>query len=288
MRPEDSMSPQSSVETFVRPKPSLYMGGTATWKNDEIEDIVRATVIPRTKYVAKSNSAKAQQAKEALEADSYNLQRIIDLGYVYASEVQYDKAANVLIRGWKRVGELEDSTERFMFLMKLSEVSFRNRQFKQAHAVLMDIDEQEDYYEKKAYQLLCCHVFAEVGQGSEALSMFSKAIDGESFENSIKIWAACALRLKKVGGHEAGKESLVKKARRGPNYPMDQSRIQTVESWAIMSEQWKDENGWNAMFNLEDGLPKWMIKVLIFLACLFFVYLLYWLETRNLHNMKML
>jgi len=266
----------------------LYMSGTANWKKDEIADIVRATVIPRTKYVAKSNSGKAQQAKEALDDDPYNLQRIIDLGYVYASEVQYDKVANVLIRGWKRVGELEDSTERFMFLIKLSEASFRNRQFKQAHAVLMDIDAPEDYYEKKAYQLLCCHVFAEIGQGSEALSMFSKAIDGEPFETSIKIWAACAIRLKKVGSHEAAKEALLKKARTGPNNPMDQSSIDTVENWAIMSTEWKDEGGWKAPFNLEDGLPRWMIKVVIFLACLFFVYILYWLETRNLRVMKMI
>lgn len=272
----------------MRPTPLLYMGGTANWKKEEIEDIVRATVIPRTKYVAKSNSIKAQKAKEALEEDPYSLQRIMDLGYIYASEAQYEKAANVLIRGWKRSVELEDFTERFAFLMKLAEVSFRNRQFKQANAVLMDIDEPEDYYEKKAYQLLHCHAFAEIGQGSDALSMFSKAIDGESFENSIKIWAACALRLRKAGGHEAGKEALVKKARTGPNHPMDQSRIQTVESWAISSEQWKDENGWNAMLNFEDGVPKWMIKVGIFLVSLFFVYLLYWLETHNLRSMNML
>jgi len=269
----------------VRPKPALYLGGTARWEDDEVGDIFRATVIPRTKYVMKSNSNKAQAAKEALEEDPYSLEKIIDLGFIYASEVQYEKAGNVLMRGWKRVGELTDPAERFYFLMELAEVSFRNRLYKQAHAVLMDIDEPQDYYEKKAYQLLSCHAHAEIGDGSKALSVFIKAIDGETFGSAIKIWAACALRLRKVGAHEPGKEAIIKKARTGQDFLMDQSRIQTVESWAMLNDTPTDLKG---LLNFEDGMPKWIIVAGVMFIMMCWIAVLYWFEVKNLRNMKML
>jgi len=271
-------------ESERRPKPSLYMSGTAGWKNDEVEDIIRKAVLPRTQS-KRSNSDEAQTAKKRLEADPYNLDRIIDLGYTYASEYQYQQAAQVLLRGWKRVGEIKAPGERFMFLLKLAEVSFCNRQYTQAHAVLMDVEQPQDYYEKKAYQLLSCHAHAEIGDRSSALAVFSKAIDGEEFGTVIKIWSACAIRLKQVGAHQPGKEALLKKARRGQNFIMDQSRIETVESWAIMSDTPENTKGW---FNYEDGVPKWMVVAFAMFMLSMFMGFLHWLEKQSLRNMKML
>lgn len=273
----------------VRPKLSLYLGGTACWKNDGIEDIIRSSVVPRNKHVPLSITDKARKAKEALEEDPYSLDKLIDLGYIYASEVQYEKAANVLIRGWKRAGELKEPSDRFSFLLKLCELSFRSQQYKQAHAVLMDIEKPDDYYEKKAYQLLSCHVHAEIGDGFSALSVFSKAIDGEAFEDAIKIWAACALRLQKVGAHPAAKEAMLEKARKEQNHYMEHSvdsRIQTIEMFATMND--KKSKGLQNLFDLENGIQKWMIAVGVMLLCLPFIWCLHWLEGRNLRNMNML
>jgi len=266
------------------PKPSLYMGGTARWESDELEDIIRSSVVPKKKYVMSSISDKAKRAKDALEEDPYSITNIINLGYIYASEVQYDKSANVLIRGWKRSAELPEPSDRFKFLMKLSEVSFRNHQFKQAHAVIMDIDEPEDYYEKKAFQLLSCHCHAEIGDGSKAMAVFCKAIDGEDFEKAVKIWSACALRLKKVGVHPMAKEAVLKKARSGQNFYMDSARVQTVESWTMMSERKDEARPW---LDLEDGVQPWMLVVCIIFFVLLLFYVLHWMEQRNLSNMSM-
>jgi len=270
---------------FVRPKPTLYMGGTGHWKDDEIEDIIRSSVCPKQKFEMPSISNSTKKAKDGLEADPYNIERIVDLGFAYTSEVQYDKAANVLIRGWKRSSELKNPSDRFDFLMKLCEVSFRNHYFRQAHAVLMDIEEPEDYCQKKAFQLLSVHIFAEMNDSPKALSVFSKAIEKEEFEMAVKIWAACAIRLKKAGANEVAKTAVLAKARSGQNHFMDQSRIQTVESWALMGSDVQNKKGW---FDLEDGIPKWMLKAAAAFFAFLLIWFLYYLETRSLRSMKML
>lgn len=268
----------------VKPKVSLYMGGAARFKDEDIEDIIRSSVLPRKQYKMPSISNKAKEAKDRLEKDPYNIESIKDLGFIYAAEVQWDMAANVMMRGWKRVNDLKDPGDRFTFLMKLCECSFRTHKFRQAHAIVMDIDEPDDYHEKKAYLLLSCHVHAEIRDQLNTLKIFSKAIEGEDFEIAIKIWAACALRLKKVGGFEVAKNAVMNKARSGQNYHMDQSRMQTVESWAIMSANPEEKK---SLFTLEDGIQPWMIKAAIAFVCLIFVYLFYLLEQRSLRALKL-
>lgn len=260
----------------------MYMGGTASFKDSDLEDIIRFSVLPRRMHKLPSTSDKAKRAKDALEKDPYNVELINQLGQIYASEAQWDKAANVMIRGWKRAAELKDPNDRFAFLMRLGEASFRNHQFRQTEAILRDIDEPEDYYDRKAFQLLSCHTYAEVGDAPRALEVFSKAIASEDFDNAIKIWAAAALRLKKVGAFEAAKNSVLNKARSGPNYHMDQSRMTTVESWAIMSANPEQKD----MFDFSDGIPRWAIAVAVGLVLLLVCYVLYVLEQRSLQSMN--
>lgn len=264
----------------------LYMGGSARWQEDEIEDILRSSILPRKMYRMPSLSNKAQKAKNRLAEDPYNMEYLKDLGLIYASEYQWELAANVLVRGMKRVSELKDAGDRLMYLMKLAEASFRCRKFRQAHAVLMDVDVPDDPPEKKAYLLLSCHTYAEIGDSPNALKAFSKALEGEEFESAIKIWAACALRLKAVGVFEAAKNAVMNKARTGPNYVMDQSRMQTVESWALLSSS-GEEKGWRDYFNTQEGTQPWMYKG--FFAVLAFVTIcfLYVLESRSLQSMNL-
>lgn len=277
----------------MRPKPCIYMGGTANWQHDSIEDIIRVSAIPKHKYEPPSMSKAARDAKDRLEDDPYNLDRILDLGYVYASEAQNDKAANVLIRGWKRASELKDPKERFTFLLKTAEVSFRNKQYKQAVAVLWDIEDPEDYYDKKALQLLSCHAYAEGGENTQAIMTFSKAIEKEEFNSAIKIWAACALALKKAGAHELAKEGVMKKARTDQGRSMDEARVQTVETWSQIGT--KQDKGFIAkMISLEDAVsingntvPKIFIYATMVFCVLVLFLLLYWAEQRSLASLKM-
>jgi len=272
-------------------KPVLYMGGAANFKGEEMEDIIRSSVLPRHKVPFKSISNVAKEVKDKLEDDPYNIEHIRDLGYLYCAEFQWDKAANVMMRGWKRASELKTADERFEFLMKLAEVSFRDFHFKQAHAIMMDVDEPEDYNEKKAYQLLSCHIFAENGDAPKSLAIFSKAIEGEEFESAIKIWAACALRLKKVGAYEAAKNAVMNKARSGQNYHMDQSRIQCVESWAIMSNDGEKKATPWYQIDLDaiqrDGPPTWMKGSAVGFVVFLFTMWLWWLESRSLQSLKL-
>jgi len=267
----------------ITPKCRLYMGGCAGFKNEDIEDIIRSSVMPRSKVVQSSTTRTAQIAKDALDEDPYNIELIKNLGLIYSSEHQHDKAANVMVRGWKRSAEITDATDRFNFLMKLSESSFRNRQCRQAYAVIMDVEEPTDYNEKKAYQLLSCHILAEIKEAPKAMQMFSKAIEGEEFDMAIKIWAACAIRLKQVGALEAAKNALMNKARPGQQAAMDKSRIETVESWGIMSAS---SGTPKSLPSLEDGPQKWMIGVFMGLWLLLIIYVLYWLEGRSLRVLK--
>lgn len=275
----------SSVQIFEIPEVTLYMGGAAGFKDEDIEDIMRSSVLPKNPYVMPSISNRAQAAKDRLATDPTNMDYIRELGFIFASEVQWNLAANVLIRGWKRVSEFKDSSERFTFLMKLAECSFKNKQFRQADAILHDIEPpQQEGVEKKAYQLLYCHTCCEINKESLALKIFNEAVRDESFEGAIKIWAACALRLQKVGGFEVAKSTIENKARGGQNYTMDQSRMQTVESWARMSNEPEEEK---PMFSLQDGVQPWMIKAAVAFFLVVFLYILYLLERRSLRNLKL-
>lgn len=272
----------------MKPRTSLYMSGTFYFKDEDLEDIIRMSVLPKRKVEMPSMSNASKAVKDKLQEDPYNIELIKELGLIYGSEAQWDKAANVMMRGWKRASELKDPRSRFEFLIKLAEASFRNRQFRQTAAILMDIDEPEDYYERKAYQLLSCHTYAENGDAPKALAVFSKAVEGEDFETSIKIWAAVALRLRAVGAFEAAKNAVMNKARSGPNYYMDQSRLQTVESWAIMSSTQDDTpKGWEDYFNFDDGIPKWIIYVGVAFVSLIIIYVLYCIERRSLESWRL-
>lgn len=267
------------------PEVSLYMGGAANFKDEDLEDIIRSSVLPKDPYRMPSYSNRAQAAKDRLAEDANNMELIRDLGFIFCSEVQWDLAANVLVRGMKRSNEFPDPKDRFMFLMKLAEASFKNKKFRQAEAVLKDITvPDEDGPEKKAWQLLACHTYCELDKQVDALKVFNEAVKSTEFEDAIKLWAACALSLRKVGAFDVAKNTIMNKARSGPHYQMDQGRMQTIESWAVLSTTPKAPL---PMWSLEDGLQPWMKKSLISVLCFIIFVILYILEKRSLAKLKL-
>lgn len=274
---------------------NLYLSCGTQFKMYDVEDLIRFSVLKKTSSGMPSNSNRVQEAKDALQKNPYDLKLIKKLGFLYADDFEFEKAANVMVRGWKRASEFEDRDERFEFLMKVAEVSYRNFQFKQASAVLMDIEEPEDARKKMAYLLLMCHVHAQAGDAPKSLSSFSKAIDAEGFDAAVRIYAISALSLQKVGAFEVGKNALYDKVRKGDNKYKDEDKLIKIERLvnALGKEKKKGQGTSNGpldeLFLIVDGKPsKTMLKGLAALAGILLLVLIYWLEQSSLRKNKII
>lgn len=266
----------------------LYMSGGANFKRQELEDIIRMSVNTKgagSKLKSMSNATKA--IKDQLDDDPYNMELIYALGGRYFSEFEWGYCSNTMLRGWKRVKELKTEKEQFSFLMKLCEASYRNHQFKQAHAVYMDIQEPDAGYERKAYLLLGCQVFAEVKNAQMCLASFSKVVESEGFEDAIPLWAACALALRKVGVFQQTATTMNQKVRSGPTHHMDQERMKTVESWSVMGTDSEEKEESALKLTMEGKPPKKVIQGVVAVLVLLLVWMFYVLEQRSLrrHNL---
>jgi tetratricopeptide (TPR) repeat protein len=220
---------------------------------------------------------ETKRAKDALTADPYNLQLIYELGMEYVKEEKWKEATNVMIRGWKRVSEFKEPSARFTYLYQLAECSVICKQYKQAYAILMDMEDPEDPEDLQAYSILQCKVYCENDQLQKALKAFHKALEGiTTFEDALPVWTQTVFALKKVGAYEAAKSAIDRMAETED----DQNKLKVLSTMNDLKETLeKSEKGSN--------LPKLgVIGVLVFFLCLF-TYFLYVLETRNLKSMKM-
>jgi len=150
----------------------------------------------------------ARRARDALAESPHSMLWINELGRIYADEAQWDKCEIALLRGWKRAGEIEDPGVRLCFLLKLCEVSYYLRKHKQAMAVLKDIDEPEAPDEFQAYLLLACRVHACNNDLEGAMRFFSRAIERETFQSSLKVLALTMFDLQKAGAYEPAKHAV--------------------------------------------------------------------------------
>lgn len=266
----------------------LYMSGGSNFKRQELEDIIRMSVNNKNSGShLKSMSNATKEIKDQLDDDPYNMQLIYALGQRYFGEFEWGMCSNTMLRGWKRNKELGSEKEQFTFLMKLCEASYRNHQFKQAHAVFMDIQEPDAGYERKAYLLLGCQVHAEVKDAQKCLACFSKLVEKEGFEDAIGLWAACALALRKVGVFPQTATTMNSKVRSGPAHHMDQERMKTIESWSVMSQDGEGEKESALKLTLEGKPPKKVIQGVVGILVLLVVWMFYVLEQKSLrrHNL---
>jgi tetratricopeptide (TPR) repeat protein len=213
-------------------------------------------------------SEEAKRARDALAESPHSMLCINELGRVYADEAQWDKCEIALLRGWKRASEIEDLGVRLCFLMKLCEVSFYLRKYKQALAVLKDIDEPDAPDELQAFLLLACRVHACNNDLEGAMRFFSRVIEKENFRSALKVLALTMFDLHKAGAYEPAKHALESMA---GSRDKDQLR---------MFDDALEQRG--SPKATTDQLVKYALMGVKALAVLLMVFLLYRWEQRSL------
>jgi hypothetical protein len=152
-------------------------------------------------------SHEAKNAKELLAKDPYNMEHICDLGIAYAKDEQWEKSANVLLRGWKRAKEITDVQKRFEFLILLTMGSMNLKKYRQALAVLEDIEEPLEF-NASALNALKCQVYCANNDAPRGLKAFNDAILGLDFDQALSQWQLCHEMLVKGGLAETTKTLL--------------------------------------------------------------------------------
>lgn len=244
-------------------------------EREDILDVVKMALRPRPVLIQKPGLPDALKVvRDALTEDPFNMILINELGRLYASHARWACCSNVLLRGWKRAKEISDAHIRFRFLMKLSEASFRQSKFKQAFAVLMDVQEPtgEDL---KCYLLFACQVSANVGDTQRALKFFQKAIDGESFQRAVRVLALTMFDLQKANAFESAKGAL---AKMGNNSAFDESSLEMLHTIVNKSSTRKTPVQWDKIF----------IGVVVAIFVMLVIYGLWLLEQRSLQGLKSL
>jgi hypothetical protein len=156
-------------------------------------------------------SFAAKRAKDELAADPTNMSKIGGLGMAYAKEGKWEQSMNVLLRGWKRVKEFKDPLSGFRFLCLLSQASFQMKKYRQAHAVLNDIQLPPDLPDVSAstYYVLQCQVCCANNEQQKGLKAFHNAIEGQDLIGAGAHWAVCIEQLTKVGLLEVTRSALM-------------------------------------------------------------------------------
>lgn len=242
-------------------------------EREDILDVIKTSLRPRPIVELKPGlSETLRVAREALAAEPYDMLLINELGRLYASEAKWSHCSNILLRGWKRASEIEDAHIRFRFLMKLCEMSFRQSKFKQAFAVLQDIEAPEKGEELKAFLILSVQVCASVGDTQRALRFFQKAVEGETFPRAVRILALTMLDLMKANAFETAKSSLEKL---GKDY-FDESSLKMLQNFAERQNEKAAQIDYSKLF----------IGIAVALAVMVVVYLLWLLEQYSLSKIQ--
>jgi len=157
---------------------------------------------------APSRTNSAQVAKVALEQDPFNLDLIEDLGQCYAEASHWTQARNVMLRGRHRLKEFHSEDRRFNFSMRICEAQYQCKHFKDAVAVLEEINEPSDPGSALARAQLACRVYAAAKQKQRALKEFHRAVDGREFDVALRTWCLARLDLQAAGALETAKSMM--------------------------------------------------------------------------------
>jgi tetratricopeptide (TPR) repeat protein len=224
-----------------------------------------------------SNNAK--QLKDKLLEDPFNMNIILALGKAYGADDQWDRCANVMLRGMKRTEDLEDPRDRFEFSVILAQASLNTQKYRQALAVLNEVKSSPDDLEEDALtglEILKCQVYCFNGDMTKGLKAFNKAIEGKDFQMAVSLWASCSTALKKAGAWAATKSALLLKA----DTDTDKAKVESIEKLTELKDQY-----------LESTPPMTPHKILALagavVAVMLLIFFLFHLEARSLANLKM-
>lgn len=223
-------------------------------------------------------SNEAKKYKDQLNEDPFNLQAIFGLGKAYAADEQWDRCCNVMLRGFKRVSELESKEDRYEFLATLAKASMNLEKFRQALAVVTDITDPDDADELKGLNLMRCQVYCHNGELQKGLKAFNAAIEGASFQDAVKAWASCSRGLKQVNGWGVTKNIVAKMA----ESEEEKKQLESVDKLC----EFKDDVHKLQHASPISDLRLWMLTGLLIVLLCVLVGILYWFEQRNLAKME--
>lgn len=256
----------------------IYMSGFERIVDEAVIDVMKMfTRSSKIKSVdIPSISDQTMSYKDALDKDPFNLRKMNNLAYHYLREGQHELGLNILIRGWKRAGEIPSEEVRFRFLMKAAELSYGIWKYKQALAVFRDITEPPaDSKFRKSYLMLGTQVWSQNGDLQKGLKFFQESVDGESLQVATRVLAIVVLDLKKTGGFEAARSTIENLA--GKN---DHPDILMITDFAERCGQ----NRGMLTRGLHDQRNVMILAVGIFVV--FFFCMLWYLEHKSLSKMS--
>lgn len=223
-------------------------------------------------------SNEAKKFRDELAEDPFNLQAIFGLGKAYAADEQWERYCNVMLRGFKRVGELESNEDRFEFLATLAKASMNLEKFRQALAVVNDMTEPEDKDDLRGLNLMRTQVYCHNGDLQKGLKAFNACIEGSSFQDAVKAWAACSRGLKQVNGWGVTKNTILKLAE-------TEEEKKQLESIDKLCEFKDDVHKLQTTKTISD-LRLWLLTGFLVFLLVVLISILYWFEQRNLARME--
>lgn len=260
---------------------------TPSQLNTKVDESINKMLMPRQGPLP-GIKHETKAAKDALENDPYNMQRIFELGVEYIAEEKFSHAANVLIRGWKRTSEIADPQNRFAYLLKLAYASNECEKFKQAEAVIADMEEPEDPDLKFDFCRLATKVYANNNNLVKTLKAFNQGLEKcQTFEHASALWADTLGCLKKVGAYDAARSAIEKKVAQfcsdEDEIESAMKKLQVIEAFGEIKASISSQVTRSAQ-PLIPPMAKW--GLFAFLLCLF-VYFLYLMESRSLGLKKL-
>lgn len=194
-----------------------FPGFDLTQVGVDLMDVAKFAANPRTskQQQISGTSNAAEKQRDILKEDPYDLHAINELGLVYYREGRFKQCINVLIRGWKRMAEIEDEEVRFSFLMTLADASIKVGQYRQANAVMQDIAEppKDKRRDRLLYSALAMKVFVSSGDIQKALKRFQVVLEDEEFDTASRMFIFVQNEFHRAGAYDSVKDAIMATAK---------------------------------------------------------------------------
>lgn len=223
-------------------------------------------------------SNEAKQAKDALMVDPYCMEAIYNLGVAYAADQKWTECMNVLLRGWKRVREFSDVDRRLDFLFVLCQASFQLEKYRQALAVLSDVDPSDvtpEHPDFVRYEVIKAQVYSMNGDRQKALQAFHTAVDNLGYQRGLVAWSVCCSAFSKAGFYDTAKAMMLDKA----TSQEDRKKLDAAEALMRMKESILEAQD---RAKAPSRWPRYLSAAVFVLV----VIQLIWLEQRSFGNWK--
>lgn len=224
-------------------------------------------------------SNEAKEIKDKLKEDPFNMELIFKLGKAYAADYQWERCATILLRGFKRASEFKDRKERFDFLMTLCQASIQLKKYKQALAVVNDVETPGDQDDQYVHEIMKCRVYCFNGDTEKGLKAFNRAIDGLQFEGVTQTWASCSDALRMADCWIATKTTVTNMAKNDE----DRQKLDSIEKMIKLKEDYLAADEKPKM----SGTEQTVFYTVIFIAVVMFFYFLWCLEARSLEKLQL-